>query len=102
MSQRKTNIIYYHLMWNLNYDPKELIYKIEIDSQIQKTNLWLPKGKAGKGERNQEVGVSICTLLYIYIIDNQQGPTVQQREIYAIFCNNLQGRESEKKYIYEK
>ena len=25
------------------------INKIEIDSQTQKTNLWLPKGKGGKG-----------------------------------------------------
>ena len=25
----------------------ELIYKTEIDSQTQKTNLWLPKGKGG-------------------------------------------------------
>ena len=27
----------------------EFIYKIEIDSQKQKTNLWLPKGKEWKG-----------------------------------------------------
>ena len=26
-------------------DTNELVYKIEIDSQIGKTNLWLPKGK---------------------------------------------------------
>ena len=29
-------------------DANELIYKIEIDSQTQKTNLWLPKGKGGR------------------------------------------------------
>ena len=28
-------------------DPNELIYKIQKDPQIQKTNLWLPKGKRG-------------------------------------------------------
>ena len=28
----------------------ELIYKAEIDSQTQETNLWLPKGIAGWGE----------------------------------------------------
>ena len=27
----------------------ELIYKIETDSQTQKTNLWLPKGKGVRG-----------------------------------------------------
>ena len=36
-------------MWNLKKnDTNELIYKTEIDSQTQKTNLWLSKGK-GKG-----------------------------------------------------
>ena len=32
-------------------DTNELISKTERDSQTQKTNLWLPKGKGGKGER---------------------------------------------------
>ena len=37
-------------MWNLKRkkDTNELIYKTEIDSQAQKTNLWLPKGKGGR------------------------------------------------------
>ena len=34
-------------MQNLKNDTNELIYKTEIDSQTQKTNLWLPKGKGG-------------------------------------------------------
>ena len=34
-------------LWNLKNDTNELIYKTEIDSQTQKTNLWLPKGKGG-------------------------------------------------------
>ena len=34
-------------MWNLKYDTNELIYKIETDSQITETRLWLPKGKGG-------------------------------------------------------
>ena len=25
-------------------------------------------------------------------LDNQQGPTVQHRELYSIFCNNLNGK----------
>ena len=32
----------------LKNDKNELIYKREIDSQTQKTNLWLPKGKGGE------------------------------------------------------
>ena len=30
----------------------ELIYERETDSQTQKTNLWLPKGKGGGGGIN--------------------------------------------------
>ena len=33
-------------MWNLKYDINELIYKT--DSQIQRTDLWLPRGKSAK------------------------------------------------------
>ena len=32
-------------MWNLEKDINELIYKTDL--QIQKTNLWLPKGNVG-------------------------------------------------------
>ena len=43
----------YHMIshtWNLKEnDTNEPIYKIEIDPQTQKTNLWLPKGKGGEG-----------------------------------------------------
>ena len=36
------------LMWNLKKnDTNELIYKTEIDSETQKTNLWLPKWGRG-------------------------------------------------------
>ena len=35
-------------------DINDLIYKTETDSQIQKTNLWVPKGK---GEINYEFGI---------------------------------------------
>ena len=55
----------YHMvshMWNLKNDTNELIYKTETDSQTSKTNLWLPKGKAGGGI-NWEAGINIYTLL---------------------------------------
>ena len=32
-------------MWNLKYDTNEAIYKTETDSQTQRTDLWLPRGK---------------------------------------------------------
>ena len=41
------DIIY---MWNRKYDTNELIYETETDSQTQKTDLWLPRGRgAGEG-----------------------------------------------------
>ena len=39
-------------MWNLKEkDINELIYKTEVESQMWKTNLWLPKGKGGGREK---------------------------------------------------
>ena len=47
-SDRERQISCITYMWNLKKDTTELIYKIAVDSQTQKTNLWLPKGK-GRG-----------------------------------------------------
>ena len=48
----------------------ELIYKIETDSQIQKTSLQLPKGKRGVGGINQESGINIYTLLLLLLLSH--------------------------------
>ena len=66
-SQVPYNIIY---MWNLKYDTNELVYKTEIDSQTQKTDLWLAEEKAGGGI-NWEFGIKKYTLLYIKQINNK-------------------------------
>ena len=50
----------------------ELIYKTEVESQIQKTNLWLPGSKGGR--INWEIGIDIYTLLYIKQITNKDLP----------------------------
>ena len=48
----------YHTKWNKSdrerqisfiYDVNTLIYETEIDSWTWETNLWLPKGKKGRG-----------------------------------------------------
>ena len=39
----KYHMIVLTYMWDLKLDTNELIYKTEIDLQIQKTNLWFPK-----------------------------------------------------------
>ena len=36
-------------IWNLKYNTNKSIYKTEIDSHTQKTNLQLPKAKRGEG-----------------------------------------------------
>ena len=51
ISQRKTNIIYYlYAHSGGKKDTNKLISKTERDSQTQKMNLPLPKGKRGWGE----------------------------------------------------
>ena len=45
VSQTKTNTIYHLYVKSKKNDTNELIYKTEIDSQTQKTNSLLPKGK---------------------------------------------------------
>ena len=56
-------------MWNPKYNTSELIYKMETDSQTQKTNLQLSKRK--RGEINQEFKISRYKLLYIKQINNK-------------------------------
>ena len=53
--QRKTNIICCHSHVESNFFFKEndihkLVYKTETDSQILKTNVWLPKETYGVGD----------------------------------------------------
>ena len=47
VSQRLTYVT--ACMWNLKKGTNELIYKTEVESQTQKTNLWLPGREVGKG-----------------------------------------------------
>lgn len=56
-------------MWNLKYDTNEFIYKTEIDSQIYRTDLWLPKVGVGRLAVWDQQMQSI-----IYRMD-KQGPT---------------------------
>ena len=75
-------------MWNPKSDRNELIYKIEIDSQMKKTNLWLPKREVGGGI-NYEFGINKYTLLYIKLIKKNKDLLYSMR-LYSISCNNLQ------------
>ena len=45
----KQNIVWYHsYVESYKCDTNEFIYKREIDLQMYKTNLWLPKGNMGR------------------------------------------------------
>ena len=51
-------------MWNLKYDTNEHSYKAETDSQTQRTELWLSRGRKGWEGKDCESGISTCKLLY--------------------------------------
>ena len=36
-------------MWNLKHNTKELIYKRETDSEAQRPDVWLPRGRGRDG-----------------------------------------------------
>ena len=57
-------------MGNLKYNANESTYKTETDSQTQKTNLWLPKGKDGEGQI-RDMAFNRYKLLYIKQISNK-------------------------------
>ena len=42
-------------MWNLKANTNEFIYETEMDSQTQRTDLWLPRRR--KGGRREGLGV---------------------------------------------
>ena len=72
--------------------------KTETDSQTQRTDLWLPRGRwAGEGYE-WEFGVSRCKLLYQWINNKvllyNTGNYIQYPEI------NHNGKEYEKECIY--
>ena len=56
-------------MWKLKKGTNELIYKTEIESQPERTNLWLPGAR--REERNWEVETDTYTLSYTKQVTNK-------------------------------
>ena len=55
-------------MWNLENGTDETVCKAEIETQIQRTNVWAPRGEVkggGGGGMNWEIGIDIYTLICI-------------------------------------
>ena len=66
VSQTKKDKYMISLQWGAGKNNiNELIYKTEIDSQTQNTNLWLPNGKGAGRDKLVGVGMNIYTPLYI-------------------------------------
>ena len=55
VSKREKDKQHITCVQNVNCDTNEFIYEAEIDSQTQKTNLWLPKRKEDR--RKYRLGV---------------------------------------------
>ena len=58
-SERERQIPYdITYMWNLKYGTNEPIYETETDSQTERTDLWLQRGREGGEGMDWEFGVS--------------------------------------------
>ena len=64
-------------MWNPKYDINQYAYKSKTDSQVERTDLWLPRGRRGMGGKDWKFGISKGILLYI-------GYCIAQRTIFNI------------------
>ena len=59
MPERERQILYnITYMWNLKYDTNEHTCKTERDSQTQRTDLCLPRGRVGEGGRIGSLGLA--------------------------------------------
>ena len=86
-------------MWNLKYNTNEPIYETETDSQIQRTDLWLPRAGGSRGGKEWEFGISRCKLLYVEWINNKV-LLYSTRNYIQYPVINHSGKEYEKEYIY--
>jgi len=44
--------------WNLNYNPSELLYKTETDSQTERTDLQFPRGRGMREGGIESLGLA--------------------------------------------
>ena len=100
-SERERQIPYdITYMWNLKYDINQHIYETKTDSQIQRTDLWLPRdgGWGQRGGKDWEFGISRCKLVYIGWINKVLLYSAGNYIQYPV--TNHDGKEYEKEYIY--
>ena len=83
-------------MWNLKHDRNQHICETVTDSQIQRTELWLPRWKESRGRKEWEFGIRRGKLLYIRWINRVllcSSESYIQYPVTIIMENNM------KKYI---
>ena len=76
----------------------EPVCKTEIETQMQRTNIWTPRGESGVGwgdaggGMNWEIGIDIYTLICIKYITNKKllykKNKIQQKRVHFIFINS--------------
>ena len=70
-------------MWNLKHSTNQFIY--ETDSETQKTNLRLLRGSGG----DKLIVWDWQMQTTVYKVNKQQGPIIQDRELFSISCKKL-------------
>ena len=77
VSQKEKNRyrILTHICGTQKNGTDELVCKAEIETQMQRTNVWTPRGESGRdgggGVMNWEIGIDIYTLICIKQITNK-------------------------------
>ena len=83
-------------MWNLKYGTNESMYKTETDSQTQRRELWLSRGRGWERE-GLEFGISRCKLLYTGWINKVLLYSTGNYIQYPVISHN--GKECKKKNV---
>ena len=71
-----------------------VICKAEIETQMQRTNVWTPRGEGGM---NWEIGINICTLLIQCMKQITNEKLLCSSGNYAMLCGDLKGKKTQKR-----
>ena len=70
-SQRERQVPYITYLWNLKDNTNEPIYKTETDSQTERTDLWLPRGRGLEKKGSGRLELARWKLLLTEWINNK-------------------------------
>ena len=96
----REQISYVHVyMWNLENGTDERTCKAEIETQTERANIWAWR-EGRDSEVSWKVGTDVYILRTMYEIVDWWEPTVWHREFYSVPCDELNGKEIQKKIGY--